>query len=215
MPLFITVLAICMAAGIAFLIVSLLVLARLPASVNANGEMTINFNGLTIKTSNVCIALALVSALFGLVPPLVLLSQDGKTDDLPIRLSIRLDNVSISDQIHITRPIQMGSSPVILTLFKSGETQSYTLSGEKTGPMQIDARFAKDQKQLLVDITKGSSQFSRVITLDRGMFGELSDSLPMATVVGRAHVPAQHAKMAAVPSHLASLPGPSLPAGSQ
>jgi hypothetical protein len=214
---FIAVLVVCLTAGLAFLLGSLLVVARLPRAANDTGETTITWNGLTFKTGSVCVGLSVVSAAFALALPLTTLYLNSKVDDLPIDLSVNLANVPPGDMIAVTHSgIKSDASPVTLTLFKSKKMQRFTLTTEHTGTVQIDARYVWMDKNIIVQVKNGSQRASHVIPVDGGSSADLGDvTLPPAVIPAATRIRATSASAPAVSRKLASTAGPVLPGEGQ
>jgi hypothetical protein len=214
---FISVLVVCLTAGLAFLLGSLLVVARLPRAASDSGETTITWNGLTFKTGSVCVGLSVVSAAFALALPLATLYLNSKVDDSPIGLSVNLDNVVPGDAIAVTQSaVTTAAPPVTLTLFKSSRPQSFTLTTEHTGAVQIDAKYVWMDKNLVVHIRNGGKTVKRSIPVDGGTSAELGDlRLPPAVIPAMTRIRVTSADVPTVSQKLASTAGPVLPGGGQ
>jgi hypothetical protein len=211
---FVTVLSICMIAGIAFLIVSLIALGRLPASVTPNGEVMVCWNGVTLKTNSVYVGLVVVSALFGLVMPGLMLVESSKSYVSTVKLPIRFDDVP-DGTVAVSQGTQdLIASPLVLTLFRSDEWQHYVVSS-KTREIQIDARYEPNSNQLRVHVGGGAKEQFLAI---KGQYADELDDVrfPIATIRAMPTIAARrNAHQPAVSRSLASLPDPTLPGPSR
>jgi hypothetical protein len=218
MDSFVTVLVICLTAGLAFLLGSLLVVSRLPRAASDSGSdsTTISWNGITLKTSDVFVALTVVSAALALVLPVFALWLNSRIDDMPIFVSAQLGDVTPGDSVAVTHDAwSTDSSRVVLTLFKSRLPQNFTITTKRTGSVQLDARYVWMDKKLVVDISRGGARMTRSIPLD-GFTADVGLlSFPAATVPAVAQIHATPASTPRVPATLANVSDPVLPGDSR
>lgn len=210
MPQFIPVLSICMIAGIAFLVLAMTALARLPATLNATGEMTISWNGISLKSSSVCMSIAIISALFGLVLPIIILIETAKGGDPALQLAVTLHNIPEKSQIDVTHAggFTAHDSPVMLTVFKSVQPQSYKLATPQTGGVQIDSFYDPETKKLAVTVrSDNAAMWKRSFSVEHGI-AALDVVLPAATIAAVAKIPARHAPPPRVAHSVAVIPDP-------
>jgi hypothetical protein len=210
MPQFIPVLAICMIAGIAFLVLSMTALARLPAALNASGEMTICWNGISLKSSNVCMGVAIISALFGLVLPIIVLVETAKGGDPAVQLAVTLHNLPAKPQIDVTHSggFTAHDSPIMLTVFKSVQPQSYKLATSQTGGVQIDSCYDPQTKKLAVTVRSDNAPiWRRSFSVENGV-ASVDVELPAATIAAVRMIPPKHAPPPSVAQNVAVIPDP-------
>lgn len=211
MSQFIVVLSICMIAGIAFLVISLMTLARLP-HVPKDGDMTVTVAGVTIKTNSVYIGLAVVSSLFGLLLPGFMLYTASQPDYSTIRLPVRFANLGVQT-LKVSRGTEdVQASPLILTLFKSPEPQRYIVTSLTTGALQFDAEYDPSGRTLSVHYT-ADHPVTRVLNINKFGYAEEVDDvqLPIAALPARTSVAKRSAIAPHVPSALAAIADPKLP----
>jgi hypothetical protein len=212
MDSFVTVLVICLISGLAFLLGSLIVVTRLPRTAAAVGGATaITWNGITVKTANVFVALSMVSAALALVVPSFAMWLDSKVDDNPVFLRATLPPPRGSPFEIVHRDDQETTSSLMeIVLFKSRSPQLFAVSTKSVRPVNITASYAWLGHQVLVKINDREPQFVRI----NGVYADLG-ALPFANAPapGMQSIRATAKPAPAVPAAVGRLADPLLPGG--
>jgi hypothetical protein len=206
---FVTVLVICLISGLAFLLGSLIVVARLPRSA-ADGDTTVSWNGITVKTANVFVALSMVSAALALAVPGFAMWLNSKVDDNPVILRATLPPPPGSPFEVTHRDDQETTSSLLtLLLFKSRSSQLFAVSAKSVTPINIEAHYAWLDRKVVVKVD-GKEQ---PVTLN-GAFadmGELRFTRATIPAVQSIHATVQQAPV--VSAAVRRLADPLLPGG--
>jgi hypothetical protein len=203
------ILVVCLISGLAFLLGSLIVVARLPRSA-ADGDTTVSWNGITVKTANVFVALSMVSAALALAVPGFAMWLNSKVDDNPVILRATLPPPPGSPFEVTHRDDQETTSSLLtLLLFKSSSSQLFAVSAKSVTPINIEAHYAWLDRKVVVKVD-GKDQ---PVTLNGAIadMGELRFTRATIPAVQSIQATAQQAP--AVSAAVRRLPDPPLPGG--
>ena len=209
MDSFVTVLVVCLISGLAFLLGSLIVVARLPRTA-ADGGLTVSWNGITVKTANVFVALSLVSAALALVVPGFAMWLNAKVDDNPVILRATLPPPPGSPfEITHRDDQETTSSLLTLLLFKSSSPQLFAVTAKSVTPVNIEAHYAWLDHRVVVKVD--GKEHAVALNGAVADMGEIRFARATIPAVQSIRATAQRAP--AVSTAVRALPDPQLPGG--
>lgn len=214
MDSFVTVLVICLITGLAFLLGSLIIVSKLPRTESSSGSTVIEWNGIKVTTSNVFVALSVVSAALAIVIPMSALWLNSHIDDTPVVLHATLpppQHGASYSVVHSDDIPEMKASAVTLYMYRSRIPQLFSVSTAVVEPVNIEAHYDWMTKSVVVTLNNDQST-KRAIALQGNGFADIGQlrftpaSQPGAQTIARTPQPKPP-----VARELSALPDPVLP----
>ena len=214
MDSFVTVLVICLISGLAFLLGSLIVVSKLPRIDPGAGNTVIEWNGIKVTTSNVFVALSIVSAALALAIPMSALWLDSHMDDTLVVLRAPLpppQHGTSYSVVHSDDISEMKASAVTLSLYRSRIPQIFEVSTAVVHPVTIEAYYDWMTKSVIVTLNN-DQRTKHSIALQGNGFADIGQ-LPFtaAPEPGRQTIAQTQQPRPPVASEFRALPDPVLP----